>query len=149
MKKKLKTLLSTVFAVVLGGGLIVNFAMDNDRAETKTIGASAYQIATFDMETKKVDKSDDAHILSNYITTDGLTIVTSEEFNVEYTLHWFDEDKGYLSSSAVQKGDWNGSPVLNAEFVRIEIDPVKDDDGIVTLFELPGYVAQLEVTVNK
>ena len=36
-----------------------------------------------------------------------------------------------------------------AEYGRVEIDPVKDEDCVVSAFELPGYVRQLEVTVNK
>ena len=149
MKKKTYGIIGAVVAAVLAGGLVANFVADENRVDTKTIGATSYQIAMFDTETGKIDKEDDAHILSNLITTDGLTITTSEDSDVEYVLHWFNEDKDYISSSEAQTGDWTGSVVSGAEYVRIEIDPVKDEDGKVSLWELPGYVAQLEVTVNK
>lgn len=149
MKKKSMVIAGGVLAVALAAGLITNFVMDEKRVETKTIGATSYQVAVYDVDTGKIDKEDIEHILSDMITVDGLTIKTSEDSNVEYTLHWFNEDKDYLSSSEAQTDDWAGTVPENAKYVRIEIDPVKDEDGVVSLFELPGYVAQLEVTVNK
>lgn len=149
MKKKTMVIAGGVLAVALAAGLITNFVMDENRVETKTIGATSYQVAVYDVDTGKIDKEDTEHILSDMITVDGLTIKMSEDSNVEYTLHWFNEDKDYLSSSEAQTDDWAGTVPTDAKYVRIEIDPVKDEDGVVSLFELPGYVAQLEVTVNK
>lgn len=149
MKKKTLGIVGGVIALALAGGLVANFALDESRVDTKTIGVTSYQIAAFDTGTQKIDKEDDAHILSDLIATDGLTITTSEDSNVEYVLHWFNEDKDYISTSEAQTGDWTGSVASGAEYVRIEIDPVRDEDGVVSLLELPGYVAQLEVTVNK
>lgn len=149
MKKKTMVIAGGVLAVALAAGLITNFVMDENRVETKTIGATSYQVAVYDIDTGKIDKADTEHILSDLITVDGLSIKTSEDSNIEYTLHWFNEDKDYLSSSEAQTDDWAGTVPTDAKYVRIEIDPVKDEDGVVSLFELPGYVAQLEVTVNK
>lgn len=149
MTKKKMAIVGGVLAAALTGGLVANFVMDENRVDTKTIGATSYQIAMFDTETGKIDKEDDAHILSDLITTDGLTIKTSEDSNVEYVLHFFNEDKDYISTSDVQTDDWAGTIADGAEYVRVEIDPVKDEDGVVSAFELPGYVRQLEVTVNK
>lgn len=149
MKKKTKTIFSTAFAVVLAGGLIANFVFDAKAKDTKTIGVTSYQIAAFNPTTSKVDKEDDGHILSDYFLCEGLTIKTSEDFNIEYKILWFNEDKEYVSASSVLMDDWSGDIPSTAEYARIEIDPVKDEDGTVSIFELPGYVAQLEVTVNK
>lgn len=149
MKKKTKTILSTAFAVVLAGGLIANFVFDAKEKDTKTIGVTSYQIASFNTSTGKVDKEDDGHILSDYFLCEGLSIKTSEDFNVEYKIYWFDEDKGYKSTSSTFMGDWTDEVPAGIKYARIEIDPVKDEDGTVSIFELPGYVAQLEVTVNK
>lgn len=149
MKKKTMVIAGGVLAVALAAGLITNFVMDENRVETKTIGATSYQVAVYDIDTGKIDKADTEHILSDLITVDGLSIKTSEDSNINYTLHWFNEDKDYLSSSEALADDFAGNVPDGAKFVRIEIDPVKDEDGVVSLFELPGYVAQLEVTVNK
>ncbi len=149
MTKKTMAIVGGVLAAALTGGLIANFVMDEKRVDTKTIGATSYQIAVFDTETGKIDKEDDAHILSDLITIDGLTITTSEDSNVEYVLHFFNEDKDYIETSDVQTDDWDDAIPDGAEYVRVQIDPVKDEDGVVSAFELPGYVRQLEVTVNK
>ena len=148
MKKKVRYIIAGIVAAALAAGLIANFAMDFDREETKTIGFSAYQAASV-LEDGKIDKELKENVTSNLITTNGLKITVAEDAAVSYRVHWYDEMKGYLSASGPFTGDFTGTIPDGAKYCRIEITPTSDEDGVVSTFEIPGYVALLEVTVNK
>lgn len=148
MKKKTAAIIATVVGVALTGGLVANFALDESRVPTKTFGSSAYQVAALS-STGTLDKEDNTKIVSSFGNVDGMEISYGEGATIEYRLGWYDEDNKYLSATETMTGDWAGEAPEDAVKFRVEITPVGDEDGEVSVFELPGYVSQIEVTFNK
>lgn len=148
MQDMVKWIVIFLIVIALTAAVITLFVKLDRQTETTRLGAELYQIGGV-AEDGTVDGSDDTSIvLRNAVTVDGLKIELAEDAEVTYTLHFYDADGEYLSSSAAQTTDWNGSVPGTADTVRVEITPTADDDG-VSLLELPGYAAQLTVTVNK
>ena len=148
MKKKTMAILAFGCGLVLAGGLATNFVLDESRVPTKTFNSSSYQVAALS-DKGTIDKEDDTKIVSSFGNVDGMAITYGEGATIEYRLGWFDEDGKYLSATETLTGDWAGEAPEDAVKFRVEINPVGDEDGKVTVFELPGYVSQIEVTFNK
>lgn len=148
MKRKTLGIIALLCGLGLSGGLITNFVMDENRVPTRTLGAGAFQVAVVRTD-GTLDKEDKSKIVSDLTTVDGMEVVLKEDATITYVLHWFNEDKELLSSTDKQTDDFEGEAVEGAKYFRAEITPVGDEDGEVSIFELPGYALQLEITVNK
>ena len=132
-------------AIALSAGAL---AKVSSMETTKDIGFTNYSIGIVDTD-GSFDKTVRQAVVSDYITVEGLTVAIAEEASVTVDLHFYDEDKEFLSSmEAVAEFTSESELPEGAKYVRVEITPTEDEDG-VSLFELPGYVSQVDVVVAK
>ena len=146
-------------AVLLAGvtltGAVVGLSVKVSKMDTtKELGSSAYSIGLLDDTTGKAYEEADKSGLSTdkYYDLDGLKIEVDKNATVKYQVNYYDAEKNFLAVQTLTD-DFDSanipSTASNAEYVRIEIIPLDDDNEKVGIFEKAGYVNQLTVTVAK
>lgn len=138
-------------AVLVGATVVMSTAalVKVSRQETtETIGVSAWKVAGVTTD-GKLDKENESHITTDLISADGLKIEVDEDANVKFIVHYYDASKNYLSESKTGELTSDYTSSVEAKYARVELNPITDEDGEVTIFELPGYAALIEITVNK
>jgi hypothetical protein len=105
-----------------------------------------YQIAGVNEE-GAVESSDKSSLVSSLVEVDGLEITVEDNAKASYVVHYYDEDKEYISSSDVLDVDYALEAPENAKYARIEIVP--NDDNYITIFEKAEYASQINVNVAK
>lgn len=132
-------------AIALSAGAL---AKVSSMETTKDIGFTNYSVGIIE-EDGSFDKSVKQAVVSDYLSVEGFNITTLEDATVTVDLHFFNEDKEFLSTlETVEEFTSESELPEGAKYVRVEITPTEDEDG-VSIFELPGYVAQVEVVVAK
>lgn len=145
---KIKWIVTAILIGILSIGLLfVGLKVANNET-TKTYQGSmfTYEIGTLDSEGEFV-KDTSATITKDFIKTDGLTIELQKNATVTYDVHFYTEDKEFISTTSGLNADFDGTIPEGAEFVKVSVTPVNDAE--VDLFEISGYVNQLTITVNK
>lgn len=125
------------------------FAKASRVETTKEIGLGSWNIATVTSE-GVLDKTAKGNIVTDLIKVEGLEVDWDEEANGTFIVHFYDADKKYQSSKTT--GELSADYVCNvegAEWARVEVLPGADEDGEVSIFELPGYAAMVTITVAK
>ncbi len=145
-KKKVWKIVGIVLGIVLALGAIVTIFKADDE---KKLNAFDYEIAAVDAE-GKVYESDTAIVTKDVVSVNKLKVEYTEEAEVEFRVHLYDEDGKYLSSTEWLQEDYEyeaveGSMAVNA---HIEVRPLDDNDGRVGFFEKGGYVNDIKVTYN-
>ena len=163
MKVKTVGVVAVVATVLAGAALAVGISSHSrvDKTETtKELGVTSFSIGLLDDTTGKLPSGEDAEkdkgglSTSKFYKFEGLTIESAKDSTVKYCVNYYAEDKSFLGLETYQVGqDFTTSDVsgagASAQYVKIEIIPTDDDDGEVSIFELPGYVSQLTITVTK
>ena len=145
--------LGAVFLVAATAG-IATAVTKNQTEDTRNLTQFDYSCYVLDDITGKVDKTDASNIsTNNYYSIDGLKCKLAKEAEITYQLNFYDEEKDFLSMQAYTD-DFDGSEIESLKsqgvcYVRVEILPVGDADGEVSVLEKNGYVKQLTVTVEK
>ena len=141
--------------LAVGAIIAVTSAITKDASEkTRELTASDYALYVLDDTTGIADKEDQSNISSNaFYKIDDLEVELKKDATVKYQLNFYNEDKEFVKVET-RSTDFDGSEIegLKAQgvaFVRIEILPQGDTDGVVSIFEKKGYVDQLTVTVSK
>lgn len=156
MKAKTKKWLKVgcmIIATVLTLGVVVTIASRCDSSKTKELGAFDYKIGALSDTDGKTVKDDKSGLVSKDIyDIDGLTVELAKDADVKYQLNFYDKDKEWLSVSTYSE-DFDADKVealktIGAEYARIEIIPLEDEDGEVGLFEKSSYIKQVTVTVS-
>ena len=132
-------------AVLMSGAA---FAKANRQETTREIGLTAWNIGSVTTE-GKVDKTANANIVTDLIPVEGLEVDLDEEANATFIVHFYDEDKVYQSSLTTAEMSVDYVCDVDAEYARIELLPGADEDGEVSIFELPGYASMVTITVAK
>lgn len=151
--KKVVKVVGMILAAVLTLGAVVAIASKCDSDKTKELGTFDYKIGRLSDIDGKAIKDDKSGLLSKDIyDLDGLTVELEKDAEVKYQLNFYDADKEWLSVSTYEE-DFDGDQIeslktIGAEYVRIEIIPLDDEDGKVGIFEKRSYVEQLTVTVS-
>ena len=114
-----------------------------DSFELDTIN---YQIAGV-TEEGAVESSDKSSLVSSLVEVDGLKITVADNAKAGYVVHYYDEEKEYISSSDVLDVDYSLAAPETAKYARIEIVPV--DDNYISIFEKAEYTSQITVNVAK
>lgn len=145
-KKKVWKIVGIVLAAVLALGAIFTIFKADDE---KKLNAFDYEIAAVDSE-GKVYESDTAIVTKDMVSVNDLKVEYTEDAEVEFRVHLYDEDGKYLSSTEWLQEDYEykateGSTAVNA---HIEVRPLDDNDGRVGFFEKGGYVNDIKVTYN-
>ena len=144
--------LGAVFAV--GATAAIAVAVTKSQEDTRKLNVTDYACYALVDETGLADKENKGNISSRgFYTIDGFKADIDKDAEVTYQLNFYDEDKVFLSVQNYSK-DFNGSEISSLKsqgvcYVRVEIIPLADSDGEVSYLELPGYVSQLKVTIQK
>ena len=151
--KKVAKIVGMILAVVVTLGAVVAIASKCDSEKTKELGAFDYKIGQLsDIDGKSIKDDKSGLVSKDIYDIDGLTVELEKDAEVKYQLNFYDADKEWLSVSTYEE-DFDGDQVetlktIGAEYVRIEIIPLDDEDGKVGIFEKSTYVKQLTVTVS-
>jgi hypothetical protein len=144
--RKIRNIASAIVLILLVGtiiGLVVHF---NNTTVTEKMTSTSYSICG--LTDKGAEKESKATLVSDYISTDGLTIEVADDAEVEYKVYYYTEDKEFISSSEFLSVDLDTTSIpTNAKYARILIDPT--DDDVISILEKSGYVGQLTVTYKK
>lgn len=149
-----------VVAALTAAGFAATCAKLNDKqdATTRKLGHGDYVRYLLSDTTGKAgteEKSAKAGLSTKeFLKISGATIELAEDAEIEYQVNFYsanktflavadyDEDTGFSASSLPQGAS-------SAVYMKIEIIPISDNDGVVSLFEMGGYIDQLEVVVAK
>ena len=152
---KAKWIAVAVGGVVLAAAVIGLSVRVANSETTKELTASSYSVGLLDDTTGKkptedVDKGGLA--TKEYYKLDGLAIDLATDAEIKYQVNYYDEEKNFLTVQTLTV-DFEAVEIpelaQTAEYVKIEIIPMEDDDDSVSWFEKFGYVKQLTVTVAK
>ena len=140
---------AAIAALILSIGA---FAKANDVDKTKELSAFNYKVAGVN-DNGTLDNEDKSSIVSDKVTVDGLTIDFTNDENprVSVLVHFYDEDKKFISSTEAITADVEVEAVEGAEYARLEVVPNEgeDDDNEISYFEMLDFVKELKVSVNK
>lgn len=143
------------FAGVLAVGMIVGVASSlKGEEETRVLGAGDYATYALDDMTGKPDHENKGVLTSTaFYPIDDLKCELEKDATIHYQLNFYSADKEFISMKRYSENfDVEEIEELKAEgvvYVRIEIIPFADEDGIVGIFEKNGYVKQLIVEVQN
>lgn len=105
-----------------------------------------YQIASVGEE-GTVETQNKTSLVSSFVEAEGLEITVEEDSKVGYVVHYYDENKEYLSSTGVLDVDYDLTQPEDAKYVRIEIVPT--NDNYISIFEKAEYANQINVNVAR
>lgn len=105
-----------------------------------------YQIASID-DKGAVETSDKSSLVSSLVEVDGLEITVEDNAKAGYIVHYYDENKEYVSSTEKLDVDYSLTAPEKAKYARIEIVPT--DDNYISIFEKSEYASQINVNVAK
>ena len=114
-----------------------------DSYELKTIN---YQIASV-TEEGNIETSSKTSLVSNFIEVEGLEITVEDNAKAGYVVHYYDENKEYVSSTDVLDVDYSLTAPEDSKYARIEIVPTSDN--YISIFEKAEYASQVNVNVAK
>ena len=154
--KALKYIAIAVVALVACGAcysLVQRFKKDDETSTVKTLVAQDYARYALDDTTGQANEENQSGIsTSSFYNLDGLKITLAEDATVEYQVNYYDKEKAFLGVETLRKnyGDAESSAAkeMGAVYVRIEILPTADEDGVVSALEKSTYVKQLTVEVS-
>ena len=150
LKKKTQKYLQ-IGAIALGGILLVGAtaAIVGDEKEKTLDSLFGYQVAAIETD-GDLDSSAKTNIVSNFVKVDGLKVIVENE-DISFKLHYFDDDKEYLSASeSMTEFDSTAEDVtvpVGADYVRVEFTHAEDDK--ITFGERLEYLKDVEVIYEK
>ncbi len=131
--------LAIALGVVVVGGAVAGVSIAS-KDELK-LNAGAYQVADVD-EQGRVYEAKTA-IVSKFIETEEAEIVFEDKAEVSLQAHFYDEDEGYVSSSAVMTEDGTIALPDGAKYMRFEI--VHEEDDEISFMDKIEYAGQVDV----
>lgn len=154
MKNKTKRILKNVGlgalgvvaigAAVFGGNKIYETVKDN----TKNVVLS-YDVGGLNEATGKFEEDSKTLYTKEKFACYGLKATLDFDAQIEYQIFYYDILDNYLSSSVVLNSGFSDEAPLNGAYARIEITPLNDEDGKISLTEKFKYGSQLKVRVAK
>ncbi len=149
--RKTKRILGIVLAVVLIGVVIALCVKVEKNTTSKSLVLTDYSIGTI-LPNGKIDTEKNEHLVSNYVTVDGLKVDIKNNPDVSYQVFFYDGSYTLLSSNGstnILTEDYTYTNVTGAKYARIQITPIGDQNGKISFYEVPSYANQLTVTFNK
>ena len=156
--KKWKNIISIALAaLVLFGavGAVASFATN----DTKTIGFGEFEIGSLNEVDGQYVEDKTAIFTKDAFECQGLKVKPEFDSDVTYQIFWYNEDELYLDctqKTTLKSAQFVGDTPELAKYARIVIFPSQlDDEGKqikdfkVSIFDIPGIVKNLKITVNK
>lgn len=149
MKRKTKSTLTKVIAIILGvallGGcatLISNFA--NKKYEEVH---PSYKIGSLNSEGGYVE--DEGSMYSEHFECRGIKIVPTFDSKVKYRVAFYEEDGTFVSMTAESTKKTQPEVPENAMYARVLITPKDDEDGKISIVEKFDYANDITIYVLK
>ena len=132
-------------------GAVVGLSVSLSRATASEIGGESYSVGVIDATTGDVDTKQDTSIYTRKdLPVEGLKCTLEKDAKITYRLFFYDKNGKFISASEALSVDFNGTGVPEtAATCKVMITPTADEDGKVSLVEVFGYAAQLNVVVQK
>lgn len=154
--KTLKYIAIALVALVACGACysaVQHFKKDEDTSDVKTLVAQDYARCTLNDTTGLADEEDQSGVsTSSFYNLDGLKITLAEDATIKYQINYYDEEYAFLGVDTFEKdfGEEQAKTAqeIGAKYVKIEIIPTEDEDGVVSALEKSSYVKQLTVEVS-
>lgn len=143
----LVTILIVVLAAALIGGAtygIIRLVQYN-KSDTKKPSLD-WQVGALDVN-GEYRASKGSLYTKDAFACQGLTVSLAFDNNVTYQIYFYDSDVNFISSTAVQTGNFEEKLPFAASKARIVITPKNDND--ISWMEKNGYVKQLSISVLK
>lgn len=144
-KVKWIIIFTLVFALI--AGFVGMAVILNREVKTYDLASIAYEVGELDAEGAE-EEANTSIRTKDFYEVDGLTVTVCEEPTITYQLFFYDADKEFVSSSDELAVDYDGTIPETAEYVKVLITPIDDEDG-VTFIEIAGYASQVTVTLNR
>ena len=144
-KSKIQSVIIGVLSAIslLSAGTLV---MNDLNQSTYELTVMKYEIAEIEEDGDLV-KSGTSSLVSTFVKADDLKVEIGENAVVSYKIHYYDEDKKWVSSTTEQTADYMGDAPDVAKYARVEVTPL--NDNYISLFEKAEYANQIKVTVEK
>ena len=142
-------------AVAIVGAIVgITSAITASNEDTRVLTATDYALYALDDTTGIADTSSQCNVSTKgFYLLEGLECDLAKNATISYQVNYYDEDKQFIDCADYEE-DYDGAEIeewklQGAVYVRIEIIPKGDSDGLVSAFEKNGYVEQLKVTITK
>lgn len=149
MKRKTKSTLTKVIAIILGvallGGcvsLISNFANKNYVEVNPT-----YKIGSLNSEGGYVE--DEGSMYSEHFECRGIKITPTFDSKVKYRVAFYEEDGTFISMTTEATKKTQPEVPENAMYARVLITPKDDEDGKISILEKFDYANDITISVLK
>lgn len=104
-------------------------------------------------------ESDESIYLKDAIEINNLKIERDFDANIQYKIVFYDENKEYVGETDLLSANWNiedhaedfetEGKFAGAEFCRIVVEPIEDENGKISSVEVLEYAGQLTITYTK
>lgn len=154
-KNSWKQVLTVGLVIVVALAGIVGLAklVDDDHTVLSTAFAKGNLVNGLYVESEE-------HIyLKDEIAVNNLKIERDFDANVTYKIVFYDENKDFLAETASLDANWNikdhesdfaaDGTFEGAEYARIVIEPIDDENGQISTLEVVQYASQLTITYTK
>lgn len=131
-----------VLVVITTASLAIAFS----KVKSVDLSKASYQIAAVNVD-GELDKETKSSLVSNFVELKGLEITIDENAKANYKVHYYDEDKEYISSTELLNVDYSLEAPEDAKYARVEIVPT--DDNYISVFEKGEYASQIKVSLAK
>lgn len=136
--------------IILLSGLVIlavtAAAFAFSKVDSYSLNTINYQIASVNEE-GAIESSDKSSLVSSLVEVKGLEISVQDNSKAGYIVHYYDENKEYVSSTNLLNVDYAIEAPDTAKYARIEIVPV--DDNYISIFEKGEYANQINVNVAR
>ena len=144
---KIKWVIVFALVILLAIGFAGMAVVLNRQIKTVELTSLSYEIGVLD-ETGAEEENNAAIRTKDFVSVDGLTVKVCKEPTVTYQLFFYDTDKKFISSSDELSADYSSTIPENAEYVKVMITPIEDENG-VTFTEMSGHANQFTVTGKR
>ena len=125
----------------------------DETTDVKTLVAQDYARYALNDTTGLADEEDLSAISTeSFYKLEGLKITIEKDALIKYQVNYYDKDYAFLGVETLEKNfseeDASAAEEIGAVYVKIEIIPLEDEDGVISALEKSGYVKQLTVEVS-
>ena len=154
--KTLKYIAIALVALVACGACysaVQHFKQDEDTSDVKTLVAQDYERCALDDTTGVAAEEDQSALsTSGFYNLDGLKITLAKDATIKYQVNYYDEEYAFLGVDTLEEdfGEEQAKTAkeIGAKYVKIEIIPTDDEDGVISALEKSTYVKQLTVEIS-
>ncbi len=149
VKNETKHKIKNAVIIFLSGLVILAVtaaALAFSKVDSVDLGTINYQIASVNEE-GAIESADKSSLVSSFVEVQGLEITVEDNAKAGYVVHYYDENKEFISSSDKLDVDYSLEAPETAKFARIEIVP--SDDNYISIFEKAEYANQVNVSIAR